>query len=131
MNIGMFATLVAILDRGGGANEPQWGWCQTTNAHEPHAMQRFFNPGWNLNASDVAFVLNGHTGQQQVLADLNCDGFVNNFDIDPFVLAVTDPAAYQQAFPNCNINAADTNRDGLINNFDIDSFVVCLTQGCQ
>jgi hypothetical protein len=66
------------------------------------------------------------TGQR---GDLNCDGLVNNFDIDPFVLALTNPAGYQQQFPNCNRNNADINRDSLINNFDIDPFVVCLTSG--
>ncbi len=62
--------------------------------------------------------------------DLNCDGALNNFDIDPFVLALTNPSAYTAAFPNCNINNADVNQDGAINNFDIDPFVTCLTAGC-
>jgi hypothetical protein len=62
--------------------------------------------------------------------DMNCDGLVNNFDIDPFVLALTNPTAYQAAFPNCNRQNADINRDGAINNFDIDPFVICLTTGC-
>ncbi|MGE0479095.1 MAG: serine protease [Phycisphaerae bacterium] len=59
--------------------------------------------------------------------DMNCDGVVNNFDIDPFVIALTDPAAYAAAFPCCNINNADINNDGAVNNFDIDPFVICLT----
>lgn len=62
-------------------------------------------------------------------ADANCDGVVNNFDIDPFVLAITDPAAYELAYPDCDINACDVNGDGVINNFDIDPFVGCLTAG--
>ncbi|MGE0481485.1 MAG: hypothetical protein AB7Q17_13540 [Phycisphaerae bacterium] len=65
-----------------------------------------------------------------LIGDLNCDGVVNNFDIDPFVLALTDPAAYAAAFPNCDINNADINDDGMVNNFDIDPFVACLTGGC-
>ena len=32
-----------------------------------------------------------------LLGDMNCDGAVNSFDIDPFVLALTNPAAYQAA----------------------------------
>ncbi|MGE0481486.1 MAG: peptidoglycan DD-metalloendopeptidase family protein [Phycisphaerae bacterium] len=62
--------------------------------------------------------------------DLNCDGVVNNFDIDPFVLALTDPAAYATAFPNCDIGNADISGDGMVNNFDIDPFVACLTGAC-
>src|ERR1051326_3881894 len=55
--------------------------------------------------------------------DLNCDGVVNNFDIDPFVLGLTNPSGYAAQFPNCNIMNGDINNDGLFNNFDIDSFV--------
>lgn len=62
-----------------------------------------------------------------LVADLNCDGLVNNFDIDPFVLAISDPAGYQAQFPNCDISAGDTNGDGLVNNFDIDPFVAILS----
>ncbi|MGE0480060.1 MAG: hypothetical protein AB7Q17_06265 [Phycisphaerae bacterium] len=61
--------------------------------------------------------------------DMNCDGVVNNFDIDPFVLALTDAAAYEATFPNCDINNADASGDGLINNFDIDPFVALITGG--
>ncbi|MGE0479820.1 MAG: hypothetical protein AB7Q17_05045, partial [Phycisphaerae bacterium] len=60
--------------------------------------------------------------------DLNCDGVVNNFDIDPFVLALTDPAGYAGAFPACTALAADVDGDTSINNFDIDPFVALLTQ---
>jgi hypothetical protein len=62
--------------------------------------------------------------------DLNCDGLINAFDIDPFVLALTDPAAYAEAYSDCPIQNADCNGDGLVNAFDIDPFVVCLTEGC-
>ncbi|MBL8879610.1 MAG: hypothetical protein JNG88_10870 [Phycisphaerales bacterium] len=58
--------------------------------------------------------------------DLNCDGNVNNFDIDAFVLAQTDATAYSATYPNCNIMNADINDDGLVNNFDIDPFIALL-----
>jgi hypothetical protein len=61
--------------------------------------------------------------------DLNCDGAVNAFDIDPFVLALTNPASYAEQFPGCNLLNGDTNCDGLVNAFDIDPFVLCLTSG--
>lgn len=61
--------------------------------------------------------------------DVNCDGLVNNFDIDAFVLALSDPQAYAEAFPLCDIAAADINGDGLVNNFDIDPFVQCIADG--
>jgi hypothetical protein len=61
------------------------------------------------------------------LGDLNCDGQVNAFDIDPFVLAITNPSAYGQQYPNCDIMLADCNGDGQVNAFDIDPFVEILT----
>jgi len=61
--------------------------------------------------------------------DLNCDGFVNAFDIDPFVLALTDPVGYQNAHPACNLLLGDINADGQVNAFDIDPFVELLTGG--
>jgi len=59
--------------------------------------------------------------------DLNCDGKINFFDIDPFVLALTNPGKYAQKFPNCDRLLADINGDGKLNNFDIDPFVELLT----
>lgn len=61
--------------------------------------------------------------------DLNCDGAVNNFDIDAFVLALTNPAGYAATYPDCELTHADINQDGLVNNFDIDPFVNCLVGG--
>jgi hypothetical protein len=61
------------------------------------------------------------------LGDLNCDGLLNAFDIDPFVLALTSPETYAVAFPDCDRMLADCNGDGLVNAFDIDPFVLLLT----
>jgi hypothetical protein len=61
--------------------------------------------------------------------DVNCDGAVSGYDIDPFVLALTDAAAYADAFPACDRLLADCNHDGLVNGYDIDPFVECLTAG--
>jgi murein tripeptide amidase MpaA len=61
--------------------------------------------------------------------DLNCDGTINGYDIDPFVLALTDPGAYAASYPTCDIQLADINDDGLINGYDIDPFVALLTGG--
>jgi hypothetical protein len=71
----------------------------------------------------------------QVLGDANCDGVVNNFDIDCFVLALTNPAQWQTQCSNngqCTaLCVVDTNRDAAINNFDIDPFVTCIVNnGC-
>ena len=58
--------------------------------------------------------------------DTNCDGLINNGDIDPFVLALTSPAYYATAYPDCPILSADCNEDGQVNNGDIDAFIALL-----
>ncbi|MBN2447178.1 MAG: hypothetical protein JXO22_10645 [Phycisphaerae bacterium] len=62
--------------------------------------------------------------------DANCDDSVDVFDIDAFVLALTNPTQYQQQFDYCDMSLADTNCDGLVDVFDIDSFVQCVTGTC-
>jgi hypothetical protein len=61
--------------------------------------------------------------------DLNCDGVVNFDDINPLVLALSDPAGYQAAYPDCNILNADCNADGVVNFDDINPFVAILSGG--
>ena len=62
-----------------------------------------------------------------VLGDMNCDGTVNFFDIDGFVLAVTDEPGYGAAYPDCDLMNADCNQDGSVDFFDIDCFVSLIT----
>ncbi len=51
-------SVVAILDRGGGSLEPQWGWGATTQPQAPSAVQWFFSPGnFQPVNTDFAFVL--------------------------------------------------------------------------
>jgi hypothetical protein len=61
--------------------------------------------------------------------DLNCDNVRDGFDIDPFVLALTNPTGYEIEYPNCQRERADLNGDGLIDGFDIDPFVALLIGG--
>ncbi|MBN2446603.1 MAG: hypothetical protein JXO22_07755 [Phycisphaerae bacterium] len=55
--------------------------------------------------------------------DTNCDGAVDVFDIDSFILAITNPAAYAAMYPACDMGVADCNGDGAVDVFDIDAFV--------
>ena len=86
-----------------------------------------------LYSSFLAGILLIITGGAYAFApgDLNCDGAINTFDIDPFVLALTDAAGYATAYPDCDIMNADANSDGLVNAFDIDPFVILLTGGAR
>ncbi|QOJ13326.1 MAG: hypothetical protein HRU75_01165 [Planctomycetia bacterium] len=62
--------------------------------------------------------------------DMNCDGRFDNFDIDPFVLALTDRTAYLAAYPQVTEESleliGDVNGDLRFDNFDIDAFVAAL-----
>jgi hypothetical protein len=60
---------------------------------------------------------------EQLLGDMNCDGTIDVFDLDGFVLALTDPVAYVAAYPDCNWRLGDINQDTLVDVFDIDLFV--------
>jgi parallel beta-helix repeat protein len=60
--------------------------------------------------------------------DLNCDGVLDFSDINPFVLALTDPAGYAVQYPGCDIIHADVGEDGAVGFGDINSFVALLTE---
>ncbi len=70
---------------------------------------------------DVTFVPGPDRG------DLDCDGYANNSDVDPFVLAITSAELYAMTYPDCDIMSGDCNYDGATNNGDIDAFVQLLT----
>ncbi len=89
------------------------------------------HPADNIDALEVfpavdATAFAEHRGIRSLRGDLNCDGVVNNGDIDPFVIALNDPAMYQLMYPHCNIEMADCNLDSMINNGDIDAFLLLL-----
>ena len=62
-----------------------------------------------------------------LLADLTCDGVLDFGDINPFVLAITDPVLYQATFPDCFILHGDFNSNGAVDFGDINPFVDALT----
>lgn len=106
-----------------------WNWTQNINGS---TRSYEFIRGGNNGGGDLFAML--RSGCSLVLADgtvlpgdLNCDGVVNFDDINPFVLALSNPAAYGQQFPNCNILAGDINGDGRVDFADINPFVALLT----
>ncbi len=68
------------------------------------------------------------TATVNLTGDLNCDGVVSVGDINPFVLALTDPAAYADQFPDCDIASGDINDDGIVSVGDINGFVALITR---
>ncbi|MCC7407958.1 MAG: choice-of-anchor D domain-containing protein [Phycisphaeraceae bacterium] len=63
-----------------------------------------------------------------VPGDFNNDGRVDVQDINPFVLALSDLAAYQAQFPGVVLSEIDPNGDGVISVLDITPFSSSLTK---
>lgn len=81
-------------------------------------------------AADV--VVSGATQTQQVwiLGDMNGDGVLNAFDIEPFLLALFDPDEYAIQFPGIDgVAVGDMNGDGALDSFDIEAFTDALFSG--
>lgn len=77
----------------------------------------------------------------ELTGDCDADGRITNFDIDAFVLAVSNPPGYLALYPGTSeadrLCRADMNFDAMVNSFDIDGFVSCISdppppgQGCD
>lgn len=58
-----------------------------------------------------------------VVGDADCNGLVDYFDINAFLMALEGPDAYAAEYPSCDWLQADCNGDGTVDYFDIDAFV--------
>ena len=85
-----------------------------------------FGDGSVVEAGVDAFTINLVTCT--VTGDANNDGAFNNADVAAFVLALTNPVAYQAMYPDVDPDVVlDMNDDGVFNNGDIAGFVSALT----
>jgi len=124
-------TRVSVDSSGREANGPSWHPALSGNAR----FVAFTSSATNLVEGDTNGVEDAFVHEFRTCAefgfkpgDANCDGAVNNFDIDPFVLALVDAGRYALEHLTCDaLCTADCNGDGLVNNFDIDPFVRLLT----
>ncbi len=82
-----------------------------------------WNDGGGIEVDHLQYGL----GSGIELGDLNCDGVVDFDDINPFVLALSDPASYGVAYPDCNILSGDCDSDGDVDFDDINPFVALLS----
>jgi len=78
--------------------------CQAISTNGRYVIGHGYGAGWRATLD--------------LLGDMNCDGFVNASDVDPFVRALIDPAGYQTDYPGCSAGHADLNRDGAVNGLD-------------
>jgi hypothetical protein len=65
-----------------------------------------------------------------IRGDANCDGQLDFFDIDAFLLALFDQPGYAAAYPGCYPENSDVDGSGNVDFFDIDPFVACLFGAC-
>ncbi len=79
-------------------------------------------PGWNIDDIELW----GVVPFEVATGDLNCDGYVNFDDINPFVTAMVGQAEYEAEYPDCNWLNGDTDNNGTVNFDDIDGFVELL-----
>ena len=78
--------------------------------------------GWNLDDIEIWATV----PVQVLVGDVNCDGHVDFGDINPFVLALTDPGSYELQYPQCPFENRDINGDGRLDFGDINPFVALL-----
>ena len=86
---------------------------------------------WSVQTIDSGFEASPWAPEQVAWCkgDVNCDGCVGFGDINPFVLLLSNPAAYQAAYPNCPLANGDINCDGTVDFGDINPFVAILAGG--
>jgi hypothetical protein len=89
----------------------------------PDPLDIAFGTSLDLNGDGIPDECELHPG------DLNCDGSVDFGDINPFVLALTNPAAWQAAYPDCPMLNGDISGDGSVDFGDINPFVALLSGG--
>lgn len=74
-------------------------------------------PGWNIDDIEIVAM---YASPPCDPCDANCDGSVNQFDIQPFINTLV-------SHNGCRACSGDTNGNGTVNQFDINAFVECLT----
>lgn len=79
--------------------------------------------------SGTVSVLKNMTCTPRVLGDLNCDGRLDYFDIDPLVTSLVNLDAYLAIYPGCDPTVADIDLDGAVTLFDIEPFLDLLFAG--
>lgn len=85
-------------------------------------QQRLGNNNLGYVFPDYTPTLRGVTESCTPKGDLNCDGAIDIHDVGPFATALTDPEAYGEQHPGCDITMADVNSDGQVDGGDVAAF---------
>ncbi len=86
-----------------------------------------FDLVYDLDMDDVRLEVIA-TALPALAGDFDGSGVVDTQDINPFVLALTDPSGYEAAY-GVPASTYDLTHDGLVNTEDINPFVAVLTGG--
>ncbi len=81
----------------------------------------------NVSAASLCARIPSCPGER---GDANCDGAVDFFDIDPFLLALFDSSQYAATLCGGDFCAVDVDCSGTVDFFDIDPFLACLFTLC-
>ncbi|MFA6044261.1 MAG: dockerin type I repeat-containing protein [Phycisphaerales bacterium] len=117
-------SVTAILDRGGSANEPQWGWIPAQSISGLSCKQWFFSPGnFTPQNQDVSFVLNsGGGGGPSCDPDVNQDGNADSSDVDYLINVVAGGSNDTGIDP-------DFNGDGNVDSDDVSALLNVVAGG--
>src|SRR6185295_4658025 len=117
-------------ERVGGSHDGEVIWALTDNLGTPRDLVRL---GDQTVFNHLVYDSFGNviSETRAVIGDMNGDGVTNNFDMGLFEQALSNPSAYEAAYPLVTdwVERADGNHDDAFNNFDISPFESVLTGG--
>ena len=98
-------------------NPGQWLWIKYLGKYESTRGANYATEATIIAAEDPIF------------GDMNGDGVLDNFDIQPFEVALTNPGSYLTSYPRLSDygRRGDIDDDGAFDNFDIQPFEGLLT----
>jgi hypothetical protein len=79
----------------------------------------------------ITYDADGNMAAVTLAGDMNCDGHVNNFDTDAFMLALFEPEEYETEYPNCDLVQGDFTGNGVVDFGDIDPYLEVLFGGAS
>ena len=129
-----------VLEATPGWEGGQFAAMPSETGSAPEDVNQLRDPGIFEDADGTLYLLYAGRGEDALgiaslsspnvvlVGDMNGDGAINFLDIGPFIVALSDPAAYQSSF-NLDANVSgDTNGDGGIDFLDISGFIVLLSR---
>ena len=96
-------------------------------SHDDGTGAALYMGGWFTHAGGRPAGRIARWGRYPHPGDLNCDGQADFGDVNAFVLALSNPGAWQAQYPDCPLLNGDINGDGRVDFGDINPFVRLLT----